>query len=283
LSKEPSRQSVSGESKKSVDVTNKKRLRRSREEIIDRLLEAACQEFEKNGYAGTKTADIARKAGVAEPLIFNHFGSKAKLFHDAIFKPLDKHIVDFCSNHLILPGDSLLFREYSQQYILEMKQFLEQHSKMLMSLLVTETYSSENVQGLGQIQGLDDYFVRAAELTTPHLPPNPRIGPELISRLSFATLLGCVLFKNWLFPERFSEEELNAAIPNYVLGGLDANAIHGIQSLSDPRQEKPQKTERKSPSKQVSDKVKVQKSVKSSTVPATPKRNKGSTTGVGIK
>ena len=68
-----------------------KRKRRSTEEIIDRLMEAACEEFERSGYAGSKTAEIARKAGVAEALIFSNFGSKAKLFQDSIFKPLDRH------------------------------------------------------------------------------------------------------------------------------------------------------------------------------------------------
>ena len=57
-----------------------RRPRRSTEEIVDNIMEAACDEFERNGYPGTKTAAIARKAGVAEALIFSNFGSKARLF-----------------------------------------------------------------------------------------------------------------------------------------------------------------------------------------------------------
>ena len=63
-------------------------------------MEAASEEFEHNGYAGTTTAAIAQKAGVAEWLIFNHFGSKAKLFHDSIFKPLNQQFLDFCVTRL---------------------------------------------------------------------------------------------------------------------------------------------------------------------------------------
>jgi AcrR family transcriptional regulator len=64
-------------------------------------LEAGCEEFERKGYAGTETAAVAQKAGVTEALIFNHFGSKAKLFHDSIFKPLDRHFVNFRSSHVV--------------------------------------------------------------------------------------------------------------------------------------------------------------------------------------
>jgi AcrR family transcriptional regulator len=49
------------------------------------ILEAALQLFAKEGYNGTATSKIAKKAGVSEGLIFRHFGNKAGLL-DAIMK-----------------------------------------------------------------------------------------------------------------------------------------------------------------------------------------------------
>lgn len=43
-------------------------------------MRVATQEFAARGYAGATTVEIARRAGVTQPLIHHHFGSKAKLW-----------------------------------------------------------------------------------------------------------------------------------------------------------------------------------------------------------
>ena len=68
-------------------------------------MEAAAEEFEEKGYPGATTAGIARRAEVAEALLFNHFGSKAKLFQDTIFKPLSEHFDRFQETHPFNPDD----------------------------------------------------------------------------------------------------------------------------------------------------------------------------------
>jgi AcrR family transcriptional regulator len=44
------------------------------------VLEAACQAFSKSSYRGATTADIAREAGITEPILYRHFGSKRDLY-----------------------------------------------------------------------------------------------------------------------------------------------------------------------------------------------------------
>ena len=206
-------------------ATRQRRRRRSREEIVDRLLEAAGSEFERNGYAGAKTAVIARKAGVAEPLIFNHFGSKARLFHDSIFKPLDRHFVQFCAAHLVDAGDAKGLREGSRQYIRELQQFIRRHSRMLRSVVAAQMYASDKVKDLRQIEGLHDYFSRAAARAMKRLSAKPRIDPRLMTRVSFAAILACIIFKDWLFPDGLAgEDEISDAISGFVMDGLGANA-----------------------------------------------------------
>jgi len=51
--------------------------RRAPEEKQERILAAARALFAQRGYAATKTADVARRAGVSEGIVFHHFGSKA--------------------------------------------------------------------------------------------------------------------------------------------------------------------------------------------------------------
>jgi AcrR family transcriptional regulator len=208
-----------------------RRLRRSTEEIVDNIMEAACDEFERNGYLGTKTAAIARKAGVAEALIFSNFGSKARLFHDTIFKPLDRHFLEFCATHLVDPGDAAALRKETRQYILELRQFIGRHSRMFSSLVAAQMYASDNVRGLSEIDGLHNFFSQAAEVNRKRLTGKPRIDPKLLARVSFVSILACVIFKDWLFPEELaSEEEITAAISDFIMDGLNANADRRVSA-----------------------------------------------------
>jgi AcrR family transcriptional regulator len=44
------------------------------------VLEAACRVFSESSYRGATTAEIAREAGISEPILYRHFGSKRDLY-----------------------------------------------------------------------------------------------------------------------------------------------------------------------------------------------------------
>ena len=56
------------------------RRRLTGEERRQAVLEAACREFTRSSYRGTTTADIAEAAGISEPILYRHFGSKRDLY-----------------------------------------------------------------------------------------------------------------------------------------------------------------------------------------------------------
>jgi len=56
------------------------RARLSAEERRAAVLECACQIFAKGSYRGATTAEIARAAGVTEPILYRHFASKRALY-----------------------------------------------------------------------------------------------------------------------------------------------------------------------------------------------------------
>lgn len=67
--------------------TRSRRVRRSRPRSADtrlRIIEAALQAFGNAGFEGALTRDIARAAGVQQPLINYHFGSKEGLWQAAV-------------------------------------------------------------------------------------------------------------------------------------------------------------------------------------------------------
>lgn len=49
-----------------------------------RVLDSAIEEFSKNGYAATKLGNIASKAGVVNSMVTHYFGSKEKLYDEAV-------------------------------------------------------------------------------------------------------------------------------------------------------------------------------------------------------
>ena len=44
------------------------------------MLDTACRVFSKSSYRGATTAEIAREAGISEPILYRHFGSKRDLY-----------------------------------------------------------------------------------------------------------------------------------------------------------------------------------------------------------
>lgn len=202
-----------------------RRKRRSPEEILDRILQAATDEFKRCGFAGATTATIARNADVTEAQLFRYFASKADLFHEAIFKPLNRHFCGFQAGHLSEVSAAASVREREEQYITELQQFMGEHSRMLMSLVVAQAYAGGTTQGVSEIDSLGDYFERGAAMMRQRVEGAARVDPRLMVRVSFAAVLGCVLFKDWIFPPGLaSDDEIGAAINDFVIDGISANA-----------------------------------------------------------
>src|SRR5882757_1943365 len=63
------------------------RVRRDGQELRELLLVSARELFDQDGYQATTTAEISRRAGVSERVLFNQFGSKANLFDAAVIEP----------------------------------------------------------------------------------------------------------------------------------------------------------------------------------------------------
>lgn len=201
-----------------------RRKRRTPEEIMERLLTAASEEFTQCGYAGATTSAIAKRAGITEAQLFRYFDSKAALFHEAVFKSLNEHFVSFNARQLGGTNAAAGSRDQARLYIDELSEFLAEHSQMLMTLIVAQTYVEGNPQGISNIDGLREYFERGAAMMSQRVSDDPKVAPALMVRASFAAVLGCVMFKDWLFPpDLASNKDINAAITDFVIDGINAN------------------------------------------------------------
>lgn len=241
---------------KAAVVTNTvaRKKRRSSEEIMEKLVGAAREEFKRCGFAGATTAAIARNAEVTEAQLFRYFESKADLFREAVFEPLNKHFSEFNARYPTAAAREESIRDRAQLYITELQQFLDEHSKLLLSLVVSQLFTSGGLQGAGgqgargqgveEIESLRHYFDRGAAMMSSRVEKNPKVDPKLLVRVSFAAVLGCVMFKDWIFPAGLaSDDDIGTAIIDFVLDGISVNADPG---LKEPVGTKPVKTRKPS-------------------------------------
>ena len=209
---------------KSALALTKRRKRRSTEENMDRIIRAAADEFKASGFTGATTAAIARNADVTEAQLFRYFASKAELFRESVFKPLNQHFLDFFHSDGRSAAEAETRDDKSRRYISELQQFLSEHSKMLMSLVVAQTYAP-GTEGVNEFDSLSTYFERGAAMMTGRMARIPKVDPRLMVRVSFAAVLACILFKEWIFPPGMaSDGQISAAIKDFVMDGINANA-----------------------------------------------------------
>jgi AcrR family transcriptional regulator len=197
------------------------RKRRSADDLLNRIIKAAREEFKRCGFAGTTTAVIARKADVTEAQLFRYFGSKSNLFRETVFKPLDQQLLSFTNEHVT--DDNV--KEMSHLYTSELQRFISANSEMFTSLIVAQTYDCGTTHGVGKIDSLHTYFDHGASRMKKRLKGKPRIKPELMVRLAFVSVLASIIFKDWIFPDGLAtSEEIQAAINGFVMEGIGANS-----------------------------------------------------------
>lgn len=207
-----------------ADGAGGRRKRRSREDILSRIFAAAAEEFKRAGYTGATTAAIARRAEVTEAQLFRYFGSKENLFRETIFDPVDRHFSSFIERHQPGRGEALGPRALARLYTTELQDFIGRNAGLLTSLVVAEAYEGRSARGVGQIDSLQAYFAHGAAELPPARAGQTKISPELMARISFATVLACVLFRGWLFPPGLArDEDITAAVNEFILSAIVAN------------------------------------------------------------
>ena len=196
------------------------RRRRSRQDIRSRILQAASTQFSRYGFSRATTASIARHARVTEAQIFRHFGSKSALFREAIFKPLDQHLLRFLVAQATQDPKKAGIKLYTE----ELQRFVTEHSEMFTSLLMAQKYDADSAGEVGDINSLSAYFEHGAASMKQLMSARPRLDPKLMVRVSFAAVLGCVTFRDWVFPPGVATpKEVTAAITEFIFQGVSSN------------------------------------------------------------
>jgi AcrR family transcriptional regulator len=189
---------------------------------LSRIVHAARSEFKRSGFSGATTAAIAREADVTEAQLFRYFGSKANLFRETIFKPVDQHLIKFTNKHLPDIRRAQSLPEMSKLYATELQHFIRENSGMLASLVLAQTFRAEG--GQSGINSLQNYFDRCSALMSMRLKDRAKVDPRLTVRVVFGAVLASVMFKEWLFPPGLTDDEaITAAVIDFIQEGIHSN------------------------------------------------------------
>ncbi len=177
-------------------MTELRQTRRSSVEIRELISAAARAEFAQLGVGGATTRAIARRAQVAEHLIFSNFGSKANLFEEAVIRPFTKDFTAFLDG---LDTDQEGVNTRNQAVVQKLYRFLRSNASFLQAL----------VRSTGEVEGslahaLDTYFAlseKRLRMFQIEQPSRDAIEPRLFVRYAFGMVASAVLLDGWFFPD----------------------------------------------------------------------------------
>lgn len=200
-----------------------RRRRRTREDVVERICDAARQLFAERGYSGTTTREIARVADVSETLLFRHFGSKAALFDEVVCAPFNGVMQAFLEERAKL-SDEDQRRAGEHHIFVAIYELFEKNQSLFTALLSTRRLQNEDTGPL-PFDGLLSFY---KEGTRQQLAAYAACGEEpsfdlaLGLRLAFGMLAGSVLLRDWLFPDRSPpRDEIVHVLEKMVSRALD--------------------------------------------------------------
>jgi AcrR family transcriptional regulator len=186
------------------------------------LLEAARDLFARQDYRGTTTRDIAEAAGVTEPLVFRHFGSKAALFREALVVPFTSFVDEFGRTWRAVVPEETDEDELARHFVGQLYDVFVEHRGLVVTLLASEALSEEEMTdagiadirralaALGQI-GAEGMDIRGMQTSQ----------PDLAAYSTVAMIAGMAALRPTFFgPRQPSREAIVEELTQAILHGF---------------------------------------------------------------
>jgi AcrR family transcriptional regulator len=194
------------------------------------ILAAAHDVFSEHGYARATTREIAERAGVAEPLLFRYFGSKAALFNEVVFGPMRAFMLEW-EKFDAKAGDEYDVEALAKRFAGGFYDLLRANRGLMITYFATQVFEPEVLAEPGdlptflEVIGLMD---RATEIRTRTDKQGRRIKPTAKSRvherINIGSVIAAALFDDLLF----------AALPTRPTRNQVVNELGRIATVSLP-------------------------------------------------
>lgn len=200
-----------------------RRRRRTREDVTERICDAARQLFAERGFHGATTREIARVADVSETLLFRYYGNKAALFDEVVTQPFNQVL------QLLIDGRSPGGQEHTEHHVFGAVYDLFAQNQQLFTALLSARGGAGEEGGAPSFVGLIPFFDTATREQEQRLAASGHTLPfdlNLGTRLTFGMMAASVLLRDWLFPEGAPpREEIVRVLEMLVTRGLGTPAV----------------------------------------------------------
>jgi len=197
--------------------TRQRRTRRTSADIRALLVGAARELFLTQGFEATTTKQICARAGVAEPLLFTNFGSKAELFEIAVLAPIAEFVSDYAASwktsadyapqrrtDAFVRGLYMLAQRNRTVLLAALVQRLDRDSDGRRDVLDRVAATLQGLSGVSDLERYDD------------------VDPPAAVAAALGMVLGAALLDDLLFPRdarRPSRERLITEMEKLILYG----------------------------------------------------------------
>lgn len=189
-----------------------------------RILEAAIAAFAEKGFAATSTAEIARKAEVAEGLIFKHFKTKKDLFLRIAFPIIIKFLFPLSIQRVkkVIQRDHDDVAAMLTELFHERLQFIQQH-RTLARMLIQELWLHPEIQPFLATQFkqqlLPEFITWVEKYQKQGLLR--KLPPSTIVRAIISAFVGYLIPRVLMFPEGDWQDDIEGQhIVSLLLQGL---------------------------------------------------------------
>jgi len=201
-----------------------RRRRRTREDVLQRIREAARQLFAERGYASSTTREIAQLADVSETLLFRYYGDKATLFGEVVTAPFHQLMADFVERH---PDPTTDFgREADmRRFTRRVYELFEGNEEMFRALLTGPSLPGQD-DGAPDLRGLTPFFQKSVDQVQRRYGSaglEPPFNLDIGVRLGFGMIAASVILRDALFPDDAPDRDSLIG----VLEHLVANTLAG--------------------------------------------------------
>ena len=199
------------------EASTRTRRRRSSADVRALLLESARELFRSKGYEATTSREICERAGVAEPLLFSNFGSKAGLFEAAVVAPIADFVTEYASSWRDVGEERP--SERVDAFVPGLFEIAQRNRTVLLEALVQRLHrtSSEEPDVIDQVAGTLKGLQGVSELDR-----YEDVDAPAALAAALGMVLGVALLDDLLFPggsRRPSRERLIAEMEKYLLYG----------------------------------------------------------------
>jgi AcrR family transcriptional regulator len=158
--------------------------------VRSRILSAAVALFAERGYGDATTREIARRAEVAEAVIFRIYRSKQALFDAAVLQPFDEFVSDYTARWMAASTPGGDPEEVLHEFVVDLHDLVRQNRQLVSALASSGSLTVRTQPALTKLEEMGAVIARTHGLL---------FDPTLSVRIAAVMVVAVTMLEDELF------------------------------------------------------------------------------------